>query len=77
MDTCDLVDFEVGFGQTIRRWCFGSAGAGELRLCALAASYSCSALKVSQACRSPDANPCRNQRTRCAELPWVKASGTT
>ena len=33
-------------------------------------------LKVSQRRTSPDSKPTRNQRTRWAEEPWVKESGT-
>ncbi len=36
---------------------------------------SCAALKVLQEFTSPFARPILNQRTRCAELPWVKDSG--
>src|SRR5262245_66493139 len=36
-----------------------------------------SALNVSQSWRSLASMPFLNQRTRCSELPWVKASGTT
>jgi len=39
--------------------------------------HSRSALKVSQDCGLPCSSPALNQRTRWAELPWVKASGTT
>ena len=35
------------------------------------------ALKVSQLASDPDLNPAVNQRVRCAEEPWVNASGTT
>ena len=35
------------------------------------------ALKVSQLASDPDFNPAVNQRVRCAEEPWVNASGTT
>ena len=35
------------------------------------------ALKVLHAAMLPSLKPLRNQRTRCAELPWVKLSGTT
>jgi hypothetical protein len=33
--------------------------------------------KVSQLATSPDFKPVMNQRVRCAEVPWVNASGTT
>jgi len=33
--------------------------------------------KVSQAAKSPVSKPRRNQLDRCAEVPWVKESGTT
>ena len=35
------------------------------------------AWNVSQVLTSPVCRPCLNQRIRCCELPWVKASGTT
>ena len=35
------------------------------------------ALNVSHARTCPLSRPRLNQRTRCSELPWVKASGTT
>ena len=38
---------------------------------------SCSVRKVSQLGTLPDFKPVMNQRVRCAEEPWVKASGTT
>jgi len=38
---------------------------------------SCSVRKVSQLETVPDFKPVMNQRARCAEEPWVKASGTT
>jgi hypothetical protein len=38
---------------------------------------SCSVRKVSQFEVFPDFKPFVNQRVRCAEEPWVKASGTT
>ena len=37
----------------------------------------CSARNVSQVPTAPDLNPVINHRTRCAEVPWVNASGTT
>ena len=37
----------------------------------------CSARNVSQLPTAPDFNPVINHRTRCAEVPWVNASGTT
>jgi hypothetical protein len=40
-------------------------------------SWNRSALNVSQDCTSPDCSPSWNQCTRCSELPWVNASGTT
>lgn len=33
--------------------------------------------KVSQLCSSPLASPVLNQRTLCADEPWVKESGVT
>ena len=39
--------------------------------------YSCSARKVSQLPTLPAFKPVMNQRERCAEVPWVNASGTT
>lgn len=33
--------------------------------------------KASQLSGSPDASPTRNQRTRSADVPWVKESGAT
>lgn len=41
------------------------------------APHSRSAPKVSQASSRPLSRPVRNQRTRWAELPWVKLSGLT
>jgi hypothetical protein len=38
---------------------------------------SCRAWKVLQASTLPESMPRLNQRTRCAEVPWVKESGTT
>ena len=38
---------------------------------------SCSVRKVSQLETVPDFKPVVNQRVRCADEPWVKASGTT
>src|SRR6516225_2392459 len=38
---------------------------------------SCSVRKVSQLETVPPFRPVVNQRVRCAEEPWVKASGTT
>jgi hypothetical protein len=38
---------------------------------------SCSLRNVSQLATSPDFKPVVNHRERCAEVPWVKASGTT
>jgi len=38
---------------------------------------SCSVRKVSQLETVPDFKPIVNQRVRCADEPWVKASGTT
>jgi hypothetical protein len=38
---------------------------------------SCSVRNVSQLATSPDFKPVVNHRERCAEVPWVKASGTT
>jgi hypothetical protein len=35
------------------------------------------AWKVSQLATSPDFSPVMNQRVRCSDEPWVKASGTT
>jgi hypothetical protein len=35
------------------------------------------AWKVSQLATSPDFSPVMNQRVRCSNEPWVKASGTT
>ena len=35
------------------------------------------ALNVSQLSTFPDFSPFMNQRVRCADEPWVKASGTT
>ncbi len=40
-------------------------------------SYRLAALNVSQALRSPDWKPFLNQLARCAEVPWLKLSGTT
>jgi hypothetical protein len=40
-------------------------------------SQSCAALNVSQPSTFPDFSPVMNQRVRCCEEPWVKASGTT
>jgi hypothetical protein len=34
-------------------------------------------LNVSQLSSFPDLSPVMNQRVRCCEEPWVKASGTT
>ena len=39
--------------------------------------YSGFALKVLQAEICPLFSPVENQRVRCAEVPWVKLSGTT
>ena len=39
--------------------------------------YSEDALKVLQSATLPVLIPRLNQRTRCAELPWVKESGVT
>lgn len=39
--------------------------------------YGRSLLKVSHTWGSPRSSPRLNQPTRCDELPWVKASGTT
>jgi hypothetical protein len=41
------------------------------------ASQSWAALNVSQLSIFPDLSPVMNQRVRCCEEPWVKASGTT
>ena len=38
---------------------------------------SCSVLNVSQSWTRPDFSPVMNQRVRCSDEPWVKASGTT
>jgi hypothetical protein len=43
----------------------------------LSRTQSCSLRNVSQLARSPDFKPVVNHRERCAEVPWVKASGTT
>ena len=40
-------------------------------------AYSERALKVSHWPTLPCSKPTLNQRTRCAEVPWVKASGIT
>jgi hypothetical protein len=40
-------------------------------------SHIWSARNVSQLATCPDLKPVMNQRVRCAEVPWVKASGTT
>lgn len=40
-------------------------------------SQSAAALNVSQLSIFPDLSPVMNQRVRCCEEPWVKASGTT
>jgi hypothetical protein len=37
----------------------------------------CATLYVSQLSIDPDFSPVMNQRMRCCEEPWVKASGTT
>jgi hypothetical protein len=37
----------------------------------------CSARNVSQLATCPDFRPVVNQRVRCSDVPWVKASGTT
>ena len=42
-----------------------------------AAFQSCAALNVSQLSSFPHFRPFVNQRVRCSEEPWVKASGTT
>ena len=39
--------------------------------------YSALADMVSQAGTLPCLKPVENQRLRCAEVPWVKESGTT
>jgi hypothetical protein len=39
--------------------------------------YSTLAAIVLQAETLPSPNPLENQRLRCSEVPWVKASGTT
>jgi hypothetical protein len=47
-------------------------------LCATARPfYSASADSVLQAAMLPCLSPAMNQRLRCSEVPWVKASGTT
>jgi hypothetical protein len=40
-------------------------------------TYNVSADKVLQSEILPELKPFKNQRFRCAEVPWVKASGTT
>lgn len=40
-------------------------------------AYGVAADIVSHAANWPEAKPILNQRLRCAELPWVNASGTT
>ena len=40
-------------------------------------SQSRAAWKVSQLATCPDLSPVMNQRVRCSDEPWVKASGTT
>ena len=80
----------VGAGDQAGRGCSGREAEGDGRLTrqltgpgdparagAFADAYIRSALNVSQALRSPVASPSRNQCTRWAELPWVKASGMT
>ena len=54
----------------------GSRSLGPSRLPS-GACYSRSAPKVSQDSSRPLSRPVRNQRTRWAELPWVKLSGLT
>jgi hypothetical protein len=40
-------------------------------------SYNVLADRVSQAETLPSLKPAKNQRLRCSDVPWVKASGTT
>jgi hypothetical protein len=53
-----------------------TANSGHSRILRQSA-YNVSPDSVLQSAMLPELNPAKNQRLRCADVPWVKASGTT
>jgi hypothetical protein len=62
-------------GGSTTFWC--SSSVFGIRHFQSPASYQKSVAKVLQSEILPEFKPFKNQRLRCAEVPWVKASGTT